>query len=109
MVVAVSPCLTAFRLTFLFPSGVLGPVLLAAFLLLASILRCDVIGVHSAWQDVWDVRRGIASIRAASLPLPGVRLRIALSRTGPSGRATRPSGARGLDTYMVCKRGFPVA
>src|SRR6187399_1113304 len=102
MVVAVSPCFTAFRLTFLFPSGVMGPVLLAAFLRLASILRCDVIGVHSAWQDVWDVRRGIASIRAASLPLPGVRPRIARSRTGPSGRATRPTGARGLDTYMVC-------
>src|SRR5689334_5615265 len=72
-VVAVSPCLTAFWLTFLFPFGVLGPVLLAAFLLLASILRCDVIGVHSAWQDVGDVRRGIASILAASLPPPGVR------------------------------------
>src|SRR3954451_22826227 len=109
MVVAVSPCVTAFRLTFLVPAGVLGPVLLAALRLLASILRCDVIGVHSAWLDVRAVRRGIASIRAASLPPPGVRLRIALSRTGPSGRVTRPSGARGLDTYMVCKRGFSVA
>src|SRR5436305_11531755 len=108
MVVAVSPCLTAFWLTFRFPCGVLGPVLLVAFLLLASILRCDVIGVHSAWLDVRDVRRGMASIRAASLPPPGVRPRIALWRTGPSGRVTRPSGARGLDTYMVCKRGFSV-
>ena len=69
MVVAVSPCFTAFRLTFFFPSWVLGPVLLAAFLLLASILRCDVIGVLSVWRN--GVGRFSGGLQAVSELLEG--------------------------------------